>query len=184
MGQNYQKMENFKSGPRSSGRVKRKFLGHFGPVLTRFQPFPAVLAHFSSEASLSGSHLQGPNGPKSPKTGPVTPGSGGKWWSQRGYPRSPPDNCQLPTDNRQPPSTANQQPGQIGPKTVQWKFSKSGLQPLGGSNGPFWAIVGPFGPVLYGYTGYRIPDTGHRNTHHIPVRETGKIQHGPKTSQR
>ena len=174
-----------KSGPRPLGRVERTFWACADPLPAVFGPFQPP------EASLRGSCL----GPRMAlewpvitdvnSDPPVTPGSGGSPDRvQRGYPRSPPDNCQLPTDNRQPPSTANQQPGQIGPKTVQWKFSKSGLQPLGGSNGPFWAIVGPFGPVLYGYTGYRIPDTGHRNTHHIPVRETGKIQHGPKTSQR
>ena len=59
MGQNSLEMEIFKSGPRPLGRVNRTFLRHFGPVLTRFRPFPAVLAHFSPEASLGGSHLHG-----------------------------------------------------------------------------------------------------------------------------
>ena len=83
------------------------FLGYFGHVLSHFQPLPAVLAHFSPEASLSGSHLKGPkgpcNGPKSRKTGPVTPKTGRKRLLSTVVP-----------------------------------------DPLGGSNGPFWDILGPF----------------------------------------
>ena len=44
MGQNCREMEIFKSSPRPWGRVKRTFLGHFGPVVTRFQPFSTALA--------------------------------------------------------------------------------------------------------------------------------------------
>ena len=63
---------------------------------------------------------------------------------------------------------------------------KSGPRPFGKVK-----RTGHFGPVLISSmaipdTGYRIPDTGHRYTGRragIPVREMGKIQHGPKTSQ-
>ena len=37
----------FKSGPGPFGSVKRPFLGHCGPVLTRFDPFPAIFVQFS-----------------------------------------------------------------------------------------------------------------------------------------
>ena len=98
--------------------------------------------------------------------------------TQRGYPRSAPDNCQLPTDNRhpppttnhhQPPTTTNRQPSPTanrhqpptanqrpdGPKNGQkWKFSKVVPDPWGGSNGPFWAILGLFYPVFSHFQPY------------------------------
>ena len=114
---------------------------------------------------------RGPDGPQraqnKPKTGPVTPGSGGSPDRvQRGYPRSPPDNCRLPTDNRQPPSTANRQEpltdnhqppptadrhqlptnNQAGcvKKRSEMEISKVVPDAWGGSHGPFWDILGLF----------------------------------------
>ena len=46
LAQKRSKMEIFNSGPRHLGMVKRTFLGHLGPALTRFQPDRPVLAQF------------------------------------------------------------------------------------------------------------------------------------------
>ena len=163
MGQNPPKNGNFQKWSPTVREGQLSFLGHFRRVGTRFQPFPAVLAHVSPEPSPSGSHLQGPKGPNMaqnhPKRVPVTPGSAGSPDRvQRGYPRSPPDNCQLPTANcqpiiakrHQPPPTANRQPptaANLQPPYRQsttrsdrhkngqtCKFSKVVPDPWGGSN--------------------------------------------------
>ena len=160
MGQNCQRRKNFKSGPRSLGRVKRALWGHFGNVWTRLQPISAVLAHCRPEPSLSGSHLQAPNGPKSPQNGSGDPRI--RWVpSSRAEGIPPFPTRQLPTANRQPPPivnrqppaaanrqptpTANRQPGQMGPEPVQNGHFKSGPRPLERVTQTF---VGHLGPVL------------------------------------
>ena len=40
-------MTFLRNGSEPFGGVKQTFWGHFGPVLTRFEPLAAVLAHFS-----------------------------------------------------------------------------------------------------------------------------------------
>ena len=102
----------------------------------------------------------GQNGWKRVHTRPKWPQKIRLTLPKRGYPRSPPDNRQPPTDNRQPLLTANchqlptakghQPPTRPdGPKNGQkWKFPQVVPNPWGRSNGHF----GPFGsyanPVL------------------------------------
>ena len=70
MDQNSQKMEIVKSGPQPLGGPKRTFLAWAGL-------FPAVLARKPPRVSATSTAQMAQNGPKSPKTVPVIPGSGG-----------------------------------------------------------------------------------------------------------
>ena len=68
----------------------------------------------------------------------------------------------------------------MGPKPVRNDFFQKWVQTLWEGqtdlSGPFWARFDQF----YGYTGYRIPNTGPRYT----GQRAGAFQHGPKTSQK
>ena len=141
-------------------------------------PSSALLAHVSSEPSLSGSHLHGTD----PTCLKGTHGGGST-------PPLPPALCTLklgrgllqhfccvaltatrhqpPTaTSRQPPPTAiNHQPTTRpdGPKSgQQWRFRQVVPYPWGGSNGPLWARLGPVltSAVAIPGTGYRILDSG------------------------
>ena len=169
------------------GSFKGTFLSHFGPVSTRFLPFGPIPAlgrwadkrqaskgpESSKQASKQGPRIKWPKIDQNGSNDPRIRASPDR--VQRGYPRSPPDNCQLPTDNRQPPQTANRQPptaanrqpqptadrqpGQMGPKTVQngnfQKWSSTlgeGQTPLCGPFclarfQPFSAVEAHFSPV-------------------------------------
>ena len=94
-------------------------LGHFGPVLTRFQPFRPIWAPFRPSGRRSGPIRKGPaECPKMaqnpPKRVPLAPASG---WTQvacsggTSVPHLTAANCQPTIDNRhQLPTTSNRQP--------------------------------------------------------------------------
>ena len=132
----------------------------FGPFWACGDPFSAVLARFSPEASLGGSPKAQMvlKWPKIAQKGPATP----VHRVRRGYSRSPPDNCQLPTNNRQPPSTAyRRQPPTVihqqlptanrhQPPTdnqARWASKRLKMETVldswRGSNRHFWSHFGP-----------------------------------------
>ena len=153
--------------PNPWGGVKRTFWGHFGPVLIRVRPFSAVLAHRTTGFGTPEGAQKALKWPKSTRNGSGDPQI--RWVPRRDTPsptgQLPTPNRELPTtinrqlpptNNHQPPPTAiNRQPPtrpDVCPKTVKsGNFQK--WSPTFGEGqpeffGPFWACLDPFSAIL------------------------------------
>ena len=105
MGPKTVEIKFFKSGPRPLGRVKRNFLGQFGPVLTRFQPFWPIRRDArlgDSSEQLARDAFQRMDIHLDLAMSKVDIVHTWKWWY---FPTA--NRHQPPTDNHQPPTAIN-----------------------------------------------------------------------------